>query len=452
MANRKEHSIDRLFRKKLHSHEEKTPEYSWSVISEELDRQRKVRYLRITKYAAAVIAILLAFYTGYEFSGSRFTDEQMTQTEKETTTPITQEPAAIDQTNLTAMSSFNNVNLALKEHPASVSKRKSQYEIFRAYSAPDRRQTTLTSLNSYRSEQIENVPFGELTFPGRYWEKMLQSNDSRVLALSNDIKVNKPDLNNNSQNQWTLGGSFAPTYSYRTTNNDKLDFFNNSFQTSKNNPGSYEKALISYSTGINAQYAVNETWQFETGLYYSRFGHKKEALLVSNKELEKGGEYYLNTSAGKVNSSGIPENVSAEIRLSFSPGNNSEEFIANTSEDARLYQKFDYVEVPMKVKYKVYNQKIGINLISGLSTGLLVNNETIIQTTNKKRNLGYTENIREVLHSTLLGLGFHLPLSEKLIIDFEPTFKYGLHSINSSDEFGYKPYSLGIYSGIQYQF
>jgi len=110
------------------------------------------------------------------------------------------------------------------------------------------------------------------------------------------------------------------------------------------------------------------------------------------------------------------------------------------------------VEVPMIVKYSVYNEKIGINLISGLSTGLLVNNETIIQTNSKKRNLGYTENIREVLHSTLLGVGFHLPLSNKLTIELEPTFKYGLYSINSSDEFGYKPYSMGIYSGIQYRF
>ena len=75
MASHKEHSIDRLFRKGLESYKEKAPEYSWEAISGELRNQKRVRYLRMTKYAAAVVAILLAFYFGNRFSSLEMTDQ-----------------------------------------------------------------------------------------------------------------------------------------------------------------------------------------------------------------------------------------------------------------------------------------------------------------------------------------------------------------------------------------
>jgi len=449
MTSRNEHSIDKLFSKGLSSYGEKAPDYSWSVISGELRKQKRVRYLSITKYAAAVAAILLAFYFGYEFSKSEFTQQQMARIE-ERGSRSQGNSSQFSGENLTPLNSLSAGEFMAGPLPGKVNSRDEYPVPSKIMTLPVADDRSITALASYEPDPLIAGPQDNLSLPERYWKKLLHQTDNRILAFNEKPQNNKKKKS--SGNQWSLGGSFAPTYSYRTTENDKLNLFNNTGQSTENDPSSYEQAVITYSTGINAQYAMNDKWQIETGLYYSRFGHKKEALFVKNNDLDNGGLYHLNTSAGKVEGSRVPEDVALEIQGSHKPGDNPEDFTTNTSEDSRLFQKFDYVEIPMIVKYKIYDQKMNVNIISGLSTGLLVNNQTILETPDQRRNLGDTKNIRQVLNSTLLGVGFQFALSKKLVIDFEPTFKYGLHSINSSSEFGYKPYSLGVYSGIQYSF
>lgn len=450
MVSHKEHSIDRLFRKGLESHREKVPEYSWAAISGELRKQKRVRYLRMTKYAAAVAAILLAFYFGYEFSGSEMNDQsQLAQ--QETSTPVT-EKQAINRTEATysTLNSLRALSITIDNPVPEISQR-NKFPESTILSSSSHSELSVAELTSYDAGPIKLSPEEKLNLPDHYWEKLLNNTDNRLLAMGSKDQPKKGNINQSEKN-WSLGGSFAPTYSYRTTDNDKLNLFNNSFETSKDDPSSYEQALVTYSTGINAQYAMNDNWQFETGLYYSRFGHQKEALVVKNDDLDNGGLYHLNTSAGKVDGHRVPEYIAMEIEGSHKPGENPDDFTTNTTQDSKLFQRFDYVEIPMIAKYKIYDKKVDVNLIGGLSTGILVNNETIIETPGQRRNLGDTKNIRQVLNSSLVGLGFRFNLSKELTIGLEPMFKYGLHSINASNEFGYKPYSLGVYSGVSYRF
>jgi len=451
MASHKEHSIDRLFRKGLESYKEKAPEYSWEAISGELRDQKRVRYLRMTKYAAAVVAILLAFYFGNRFSSLEMTDQS--QLARQETSPSVTEKQTLNRTEATysKLNSLNVRSISLKNPAQKITQRNELPGSTLLYSLSDRSEDMVSELATYDAGLLKINPEEKLDLPDHYWENLLNNTGNRLLAYGNGGKAQKKN-SSKSQKGWSLGGSFAPTYSYRTTDNDKLNLFNNSLETSKDDPSSYEQALVTYSTGINAQYAMNDNWQFETGLYYSRLGHQKEALFVKNNDLDNGGLYHLNTSAGKVDGSRVPDNIITEIEGSHKPGENPDDFTANTSEDAKLFQRFDYVEIPMIAKYKIYDKKIDVNIIGGLSTGLLVNNETVIETPGQRENLGDTKNIRQVLNSSLVGLGFRFNLSKDLTLDLEPTFKYGLHSINESNEFGYKPYSLGVYSGVSYRF
>lgn len=450
MTPKKEHSIDKLFREGLSDYKEKTPEYSWSVISGELNHRRKVRYLRFTKYAAAVVAVLLAFYFGNEFSkkdavdSQRMANQTMTpQTRANTITPLETKrlyslntaPPAKDLT-------------ALREVPYNIS-------IWSAITGESQAEenfnepAVITPLKTLHGDITERGMVNRLDFPDKYFEQLLHQDAYGMLTANNN---NGDAVADAATGKWSVGGFFAPLYSYRTTGNEKLGLFNNSYQSKRNTPGAYEGALITYESGLSAEYTVNDTWQFETGVYYSRIGQKKEALSIKNKDLNNRN-YQLSTSAGKVDGNKLPNDVSTQIRDTYSTSNKpSDEYQTNTSIDSKLFQKFDYLEIPLIVKYKFYDRKVKLNIVSGLMAGMMIDNTNYFYSNDQKYNLGNTKNLREMLYSTVMGVGMQYDISRKLSINLEPRFKYALHSINSSQEYNYRPYSLGIHSGVSFSF
>lgn len=445
-----EHSIDRLFRQGLKDYKDKAPDYSWSVISAELQHRKRVRYLRITKYAAAVVALLAAFYFGYEFSESNFSDNgMMVQQTENSSAGSSEKQASLSEDPVSLLEYFDLQELTNDVTDVAIDRRNTLTGNFSVQLAE--RRSSLASLESFGFGLINEQAHKITSLPDNYSEKLLNYSESGMLVLNG--KDDQQKASKQEKSRWVVGGVYTPTYAYRTTNTDKLGIFNNTIQSDNSEPNSHEEALITYSGGINAQYLINDNWQLETGIYYSRLGQKKNAVSVKYNDLiGEGKKYHLNTSAGKVDGSKVPKAITEEIRGEFSPINGSKDYYTNTSIDFRLYQKFDYLEIPLIVKYKVYDRKLAINLVSGLNTGVLVNNETRISTEEDKLNLGQTENLREILHSTIAGVGVQIPLTNHFMLNFEPTFKYALHSINTSKEFGYRPYSFGVYSGVKFRF
>lgn len=450
MKTKNEHSIDRIFRQGLKGYKDKAPDYSWAVISAELQRRKKVRYLRITKYAAAVVALLAAFYFGYEFSESNFSNNgMMVQQTENSTAGSSEKQASLSEDPVSLLDFIDVQELTNDVTDVAIDRRNTLTDNFSVQLAE--RRSSLASLESFGFGLINEQAHKITSLPDNYSEKLLNYSEAGMLVLNEKDDQQKASKQKNSR--WVVGGVYTPTYAYRTTNTDKLGVFNNTIQSKNNEPSSHEDALITYSGGVSAQYILNETWQLETGLYYSRLGQKKNAVSVKYNDLiDDEEEYYLNTSAGKVDGSKVPKTITEEIRGQFSPTNGSKDYYTNTSIDFKLYQKFDYLEIPLIVKYKVYDRKLAINLVSGLNSGVLVNNETRISTEEDKLNLGQTENLREILHSTIAGVGVQIPLTNHFMLNFEPTFKYALHSINTSKEFGYRPYSFGVYSGVKFRF
>lgn len=451
MTAKKGHSIDKLFREGLNDYKEKTPEYCWPVISGELNHRRKVRYLRFARYAAAAVAVLFAFYFGNEFSNrdagdSRRLAEQgaPVQSRANIILPLTSKSVSL-------------LNMAETKADA-VSFRRSLSNFYgwsaitrESYSEDNRRELAgITPMKAIPADIAETRNTDRLDFPDKYYEQLLHYDVYGLLATRRKNKGNADT--DAATGEWTMGGFIAPLYSYRTTGNEKLGLFNNSYQSKKNTPGAYEEALVTYATGVSAKYAVNDTWQFETGVYYSRHGQKKEAISIRNKDLNNR-DYQLSTSAGKVDGSKLPNEVSSQIRETYSTSNKpSDEYQTNTSIDSKLFQKFNYLEIPLIVKYKFYERKVSLNIVSGLMAGVMLGSSNYFYSSDQKYNLGNTKNLREMLYSTVMGVGVQYDISQKLSINLEPRFKYALHSINSSQEYNFRPYSLGVYSGVSFNF
>lgn len=123
----------------------------------------------------------------------------------------------------------------------------------------------------------------------------------------------------------------------------------------------------------------------------------------------------------------------------------------STSGDASLNQKLSYLEMPLELKYALVNNKIGVNLIGGFSTLLLNNNEVFVEAGDFNETLGKANNLSSLSFTTNIGLGLNYSFSQKLMINIEPMFKYQLNPYSDSSV-DYKPYYVGVYSGLSFKF
>ncbi|MCW4469204.1 hypothetical protein OGH69_09525 [Flavobacterium sp. MFBS3-15] len=117
-----------------------------------------------------------------------------------------------------------------------------------------------------------------------------------------------------------------------------------------------------------------------------------------------------------------------------------------------MIQSTGYIEVPVEMSYALVNRKFGIDVIGGMSTLFLnENNVSVISTQGYSAEVGEAQNLNSVHFSTNIGLGFKYRFWKSFQANFEPTFKYQVNTY-SRDAGNFKPYFIGLYSGISFSF
>ena len=119
--------------------------------------------------------------------------------------------------------------------------------------------------------------------------------------------------------------------------------------------------------------------------------------------------------------------------------------------DSSLNQRFGYLEVPLELSYKLSDKKLRVDVIAGISTFFLNKNEIYSENKVKTTYIGQANNLNNMSYSTNLGVGLEYKISKSLNFNFDPMFKYQLNAF-SNDAGNFKPYILGIYSGLSYRF
>ena len=126
-----------------------------------------------------------------------------------------------------------------------------------------------------------------------------------------------------------------------------------------------------------------------------------------------------------------------------------------TSESNQNYnfeQSAGYIEVPLLMHYQLIDKRFGLHLIGGVNTNILVRNNVSLANQNQVIAQSTTEGLRPVVFSSSVGMGLNYGLSERFSLNFEPTLKIKLNSLNTQSGYDAKPYTFGIFSGITYQF
>ena len=116
-----------------------------------------------------------------------------------------------------------------------------------------------------------------------------------------------------------------------------------------------------------------------------------------------------------------------------------------------MTQQLGYLEVPLELNYALVDNKFGVNLIGGFSSLLLVDNSIALNSGDLTTEVGEANNVNNLNFSANMGLGVNYKFSQNLRLNVEPVFKYQLNTFSETDG-TFRPYTMGIYSGLNFRF
>ena len=259
----------------------------------------------------------------------------------------------------------------------------------------------------------------------------IDEKEEETVVVSN----NKPD------NRWDISPNIAPVYYSSLGEGSSID------PTFSDNQKSGD---LNLSYGVLVSYNLNNRLSVRSGI-------SNVNLSYSTTGIELGiGPLSAATQSIDYNKATNVLIVVDQGTLSAANNDSNNDSFGNvtpksTSGEASLNQKLSYLEMPLELKYSLLNNKIGLNLIGGFSTLLLNNNEVFVEAGDFNETLGKANNLSSLSFTTNIGLGLNYSFSKKLMINIEPMFKYQLNPYSDSSV-EYKPYYIGVYSGLSFKF
>ncbi|GEP50075.1 hypothetical protein FNO01nite_07470 [Flavobacterium noncentrifugens] len=251
-------------------------------------------------------------------------------------------------------------------------------------------------------------------------EELLKEKEKKQLVTQPEPKLNR----------WQITSTVAPVYLGSTSKGSPID---SSFAGNSKNYGTN----LSFGLGVN--YAVTKKLKIRTGVNKVSLSYRTNDVFINaglqakslpNVTVRNENQYLnLSNSASKTNKT---------------------EFMTDTFE-SYLNQKMGYIEVPVELSYAVLDKKFGIDIIGGLSTLFLNENEIQVVSSGYTTNFGEANNLNKTHFSTNIGLGLRYRFFKAFEANFNPMFKYQMDTF-SKDNGNFKPYYFGLYTGLSFKF
>jgi hypothetical protein len=255
--------------------------------------------------------------------------------------------------------------------------------------------------------------------------------DSQSIAdRMNDIpeQINKT---NSIDKKWSVGPTVAPVYYNSLQNGSPLN------DELSNNSKSSDNAL---SIGVKVNYQVSNKFFIQSGVNKVELAYNTKnvnALISSSKNAFNN----INT-----NKTGVILTPASNLANNGSPNE-----LNKSSVSGDLNQSIEYFELPIEMKYNLYDKKIGLNLVGGFSTLFLSNNSVSMVTQNSVTDLGDANNLNDINFSGNVGVDLDYKISKSWYLNVAPMFKYQFNTY-SGNSGNFRPYYFGLYSGLNYKF
>lgn len=253
-----------------------------------------------------------------------------------------------------------------------------------------------------------------------------------------------------AEQRFLVGASMSPTMSFsRSGQNPRLSELINS-----------EKSRPAYSTGVSVGYKISDRLTIQSGIGMASIGQT-----ISDINVYAGlSDFYAVKSSylySVETASGLILAGNTDLYLTDSKDRVGTIIQGNMADPSKydltrvgsdIRQVFRYLELPLMLRYKVLDRKVGLNLSGGVAYGLLLDNSAFTGKGADMIRVGHTEGVNMHNLSSQLGLGMEYNLGQKITFNLEPVFRYYVTPLSDISGSIYKPYSLGFWSGFSFKF
>ena len=471
---KKDKNLDELFRDKLLNYEQEPPAYLLENILAGAAGVRRKKKVMIWRVAGVAAALLLAFVAGWQLNTA---DREGLGLQV-----VVNEPQATEAPDLAGKKTVAAPSVAGSEQLASgqVSSGDRLRPIQDTPAVKSEKFTAGTERLPAGYIQVASNEESGLLKPLKSILGLISQDKESVLVLqekkreevSDEVEektIDQQIMEMNHQmmvaqngkekkGRWLVGGQVAPAYNVNKTSQSE-QYANNMLSSSSD-------AQVELGGGVSVEYKTNKRWSIQSGVYYSGLGQKSGNTGYSGGRKEyafsdQGAAYFnasanidartsnmmMNSASGVIEFSGIPSGI--VLGTSIEDKSLSSAVVVS---EAQFIQNFEYIEIPLYLRYTLIDSRFDVEMMGGFSSNLLVGNQTFMDSGEGKTRVGRTKDMEALNYSGTLGLGFRYGLSKHISLNLEPRIKYYLNSLNSNSSVDFKPYSVGIFTGLSYEF
>lgn len=277
----------------------------------------------------------------------------------------------------------------------------------------------------------------------------IQDNSKKpsLLEAVEEMKKSKQEAlasNDEDKNslRWSVQPNVAPVYYNTLSEGSPL-----SQQFAENS----KQGDVTISFGVNIAYQISKRLSIRSGLNSVDMGYATDGIEFG-PAISSTQQHQLNVRFNSPNGAQQPNIALSDGKTPLYTPDSELQARSENSYQGSINQKFGYLEIPLELKYRLIDSKFGVNIIGGFSSLFLTDNKvTISSDNNLKSEVGEASNLNNTSFSTNIGVGLDYQFSEKLLFNLEPMFKYQMGTF-SSDDGGFSPYMLGVYTGLSFSF
>ncbi len=490
--------LDELFRSKLENFEQEPPSYVWNRIQEQQAGAKRRTILGYLKGVGIAAAVLLAFLLGWQLQHPHETDvpiltEQNEAVEKTLSKPLNKAKEIVGDESTDELNDVNDPVLS-QEAPIfaeSDQKNNQTYLVSNEEASVDTAASYAVLVEAPKHE-------GQIAKSENRKQEMKSFSLLRLIGVELDDLFKKPtqlaEANRNSQAEsllsrvelsmieenarllaankqniesagWQVGAMLTPGFAVSQSSQSK------EYASAMTYDNSSED--LNVGGGISVEYKTNKRWSVQSGVFYSKLEQTSSNQAYRSSDLSyslaspvegdqnlvddvgffntavavRSGEVTMNTSAGVIAIENLPTN--AKLSNGFESTDANRNILLTETE---FEQDFEYIEIPLTFRYQLVDAVFKMQLLGGFNTSVLIGNEAYANSQDGRQRIGETRDMNTVNYSTSFGLGFGYGITDKISVRIEPQIKHFLGSLNSNSSVDYKPYTVGVFTGLTYEF
>lgn len=497
---KEKNQLDELFHSRLKDFEQEPPSYVWSRIQEKQEGKKRRLAILYWKVSGIAAAVLLAFIFGWQLRQSQkdlSPNLANDRVPENVAAPIASTPVQGNRTGLEekpenqpqrntteslqlattgGSSKTNSESKLTSQKELQVAQQMSYTDQTNASISHEKIAQRLDENRKQNNDQLELLRLLNIKLDHQFDNKQLgevgqkQSESKQLSHIEQDVvnenaRLLASNLENKKSGSWQVGAMITPGYNVNQGSQDKLYASNMTYTGSKEN--------VQLGGGILVEYKTGKRWSLQSGVYYNKLGQSSsnqpyrsnndllyatapggwnettaiEAEYFNTAINVKSGEMSLNTAVGVVAVDNLPSN--AHISNSF---DNAAESRGVLLTETDFQQNFEYIEIPLILRYLIVDSDFELQLLGGINTSLLVGNNAYAIDASGKERIGSTQDMNSVNYSTTIGLGVGYGLTKNLNLLVEPQLKYYLGSLSNNSNISFKPYTISVSTGLSYHF